>query len=252
MAACIWARSELLEVVGTEIKSSLLYGFHYFQVITRESCTPKADVWSIGVITYILLVGYPPFYVPETSCEAEEGKNEAVLLKKIVNGEYEFLEESWQEISPEAIDFIRSLMCQNPDERPTCDEALDHPWLNDRKNLENRAAEKNRRKDSLLTDLETPLWTQGQKLAFILSLLVILGSYSAMITYVFSIGKPNLLIMDFVSNLKLEFMKVYTTVYEFIDNWTDFGYRLLQEAVNYLCPFEKSICPLPNLLFPSV
>lgn len=93
----------------------------YFQVISRQSCTPKADVWAIGVITYILLAGYPPFFVEESLSGSE---NESILLKKIINGEYEFLEETWKDTSPEAIDFIRLLMTSDPQKRPTCEEAL--------------------------------------------------------------------------------------------------------------------------------
>jgi serine/threonine protein kinase len=79
----------------------------YFQVIRRQACTPKADVWSIGVIAYILLAGYPPFYIHETSSQAEQGSNEEALLRKIVNADYQFHPDTWQDISPEAISFIR-------------------------------------------------------------------------------------------------------------------------------------------------
>ena len=81
----------------------------YFQVIRRQACTPKADVWSIGVIAYILLAGYPPFYIHETSSQAEQGSNEEALLRKIVNADYQFHPDTWQDISPEAISFIRSV-----------------------------------------------------------------------------------------------------------------------------------------------
>jgi serine/threonine protein kinase len=80
-----------------------------FQVIRRQACTPKADVWSIGVIAYILLAGYPPFYIHETSSQAEQGSNEEALLRKIVNADYQFHPDTWQDISPEAISFIRSV-----------------------------------------------------------------------------------------------------------------------------------------------
>ena len=70
-------------------------------------------------------------------------------------------------------------MTPNPKNRPTCQEALAHPWLNDRHNLEKR-----KRRDS--TYLENPKWTAGQQAAFIICVFIIIGSYSALITYVFN------------------------------------------------------------------
>ena len=51
------------------------------------------------------------------------------MLKKIINGEYEFLEETWKDISPEAVEFIKLLMTADPQKRPTCDEALGYLLL---------------------------------------------------------------------------------------------------------------------------
>ena len=61
------------------------------------------------MIAYILLAGYPPFYIHETSSQAEQGSNEEALLRKIVNADYQFHPDTWQDISPEAISFIRSV-----------------------------------------------------------------------------------------------------------------------------------------------
>jgi serine/threonine protein kinase len=76
-------------------------------------------MWSIGVITYILLGGYPPFH----------DDNQKALFKKIKNAEYEFHEEYWSEVSEEAKDLIRHLLKINPVERYTAEEALNHPWV---------------------------------------------------------------------------------------------------------------------------
>ncbi|VDM49969.1 unnamed protein product [Toxocara canis] len=77
------------------------------------------DVWSIGVITYILLCGYPPFY----------DENDANLFAQIIRGEYEFDSPYWDEISDSAKDFISHLMCCDPEMRYTCEQALAHPWI---------------------------------------------------------------------------------------------------------------------------
>ena len=79
----------------------------------------KADMWSVGVIIYVLLVGYPPFM---------EDKQQD-LFRKIRSGEYEFFEEDWVEISEEAKDLIKSLLVTDPAQRLTAVEALQNPWF---------------------------------------------------------------------------------------------------------------------------
>jgi calcium/calmodulin-dependent protein kinase I len=79
----------------------------------------KADMWSVGVITYVLLVGYPPFM---------EDKQQD-LFRKIRSGEYEFFEEDWMEVSEEAKSLIKSLLVTDPAQRLTAAEALENPWF---------------------------------------------------------------------------------------------------------------------------
>jgi serine/threonine protein kinase len=76
-------------------------------------------MWSVGVITYVLLVGYPPFM---------EDKQQD-LFRKIRSGEYEFFEEDWMEISDEAKSLIKSLLVTDPAQRLTAAEALENPWF---------------------------------------------------------------------------------------------------------------------------
>ena len=64
----------------------------------------ECDIWSVGVITYLLLCGYPPFY--------EE--NEALIFNKIKKEELEFPMEDWKDISDEAILFIKALVVKDP------------------------------------------------------------------------------------------------------------------------------------------
>ncbi|KAL1245605.1 Calcium/calmodulin-dependent protein kinase type 1 [Trichinella spiralis] len=89
------------------------------EVLAQQPYGKAVDVWSIGVIAYILLCGYPPFY----------DENDINLFAQIMRGEYEFDSPYWDEISESAKDFISHLMCVDPDHRYTCKEALAHPWI---------------------------------------------------------------------------------------------------------------------------
>ncbi len=79
----------------------------------------QADMWSLGVIMYILLAGYPPF----------NAKNQRELFKLIRKGHYEFHEKFWSDISDDAKDFISKLLTVNPKKRYTASDALGHTWM---------------------------------------------------------------------------------------------------------------------------
>lgn len=89
------------------------------EVLAQKPYGKAVDVWSIGVISYILLCGYPPFY----------DENDANLFAQILKGEFEFDSPYWDEISESAKDFIQNLMCVNVEKRYTCKQALAHPWI---------------------------------------------------------------------------------------------------------------------------
>jgi len=90
------------------------------EVLMCESYDKSVDMWGIGIITYILLAGYPPFYA----------ENDTALFEKIMNAEYDFDDECWEDVSDLAKDFIRHLLVKDPNERYTAKEALKHSWLN--------------------------------------------------------------------------------------------------------------------------
>lgn len=89
------------------------------EVLAQKPYGKAVDVWSIGVISYILLCGYPPFY----------DENDANLFAQILKGEFEFDSPYWDDISDFAKDFIRQLMCVDVKKRFTCRQALQHPWI---------------------------------------------------------------------------------------------------------------------------
>ena len=78
------------------------------EVIFGRGYNMNADVWSIGVIVYIMLGGYPPFY----------SDNQTELFKLIKKGIYQFHPKYWDHISEDAKDLIRNMLVINPDHRP--------------------------------------------------------------------------------------------------------------------------------------
>ncbi|KAM9361546.1 calcium/calmodulin-dependent protein kinase type 1 [Symphorus nematophorus] len=89
------------------------------EVLAQKPYSKAVDCWSIGVISYILLCGYPPFY----------DENDAKLFEQILKAEYEFDSPYWDDISDSAKDFICHLMEKEPLKRYTCEQALQHPWI---------------------------------------------------------------------------------------------------------------------------
>ncbi|XP_015248291.1 PREDICTED: calcium/calmodulin-dependent protein kinase type 1D [Cyprinodon variegatus] len=89
------------------------------EVLAQKPYSKAVDCWSIGVIAYILLCGYPPFY----------DENDSKLFEQILKADYEFDAPYWDDISDSAKDFISCLMEKDPARRFTCDQALRHPWI---------------------------------------------------------------------------------------------------------------------------
>jgi len=91
------------------------------EVLSGEAYEKEVDLWSVGVITYILLCGFPPFF--------DDGSNMGQLFEQIMIGEYEYPDEYWADISDEAKDLIDNLLLIDPEERFTAEQALAHPWI---------------------------------------------------------------------------------------------------------------------------
>jgi len=90
------------------------------EVLTGEHAYDKSvDLWSVGVITYVLLCGYPPFYAT----------SQPALFEKIIKANYDFPPAEWDFISDTAKDFVKNLLVLNPQKRLTAEECLMHPFL---------------------------------------------------------------------------------------------------------------------------
>ena len=85
----------------------------------------RCDLWSIGVITFVLLSGEPPFF----------GENTAAVFKKIKTTNYKFTAKVWDnEVSELAKLFIERLIEPDLKKRMTVEQALDHPWITEKRN----------------------------------------------------------------------------------------------------------------------
>jgi len=89
------------------------------EVLTSDSYDEAVDMWGVGIITYILLAGYPPFYADD----------DTQLFEKIMHVEYDFDDECWDDVSDLAKNFIQQLLVQDPKKRLTAEMALKHKWL---------------------------------------------------------------------------------------------------------------------------
>ncbi|KAL8542087.1 hypothetical protein ACS0TY_003083 [Phlomoides rotata] len=89
------------------------------EVLSGDKVTPKSDIWSLGVILYILLSGYPPF-IAQTNRQKQQ---------MILNGQFSFYEKTWKNISSSVKQLITSLLKVDPNLRPSAEEIVQHPWV---------------------------------------------------------------------------------------------------------------------------
>ncbi|XP_014013658.1 calcium/calmodulin-dependent protein kinase type II subunit gamma isoform X10 [Salmo salar] len=89
------------------------------EVLRKDAYGKPVDIWACGVILYILLVGYPPFW----------DEDQHKLYQQIKAGAYDFPSPEWDTVTPEAKNLINQMLTINPSKRITADQALKHPWI---------------------------------------------------------------------------------------------------------------------------
>ncbi|MBN3311841.1 MAPK3 kinase, partial [Atractosteus spatula] len=94
------------------------------EVLGPEKYDKSCDMWSLGVIMYILLCGFPPFY-SNTGQAISPG-----MKRRIRMGQYEFPNPEWADVSQEAKQLIHQLLKTDPSERMTISQFMNHPWIN--------------------------------------------------------------------------------------------------------------------------
>ncbi|XP_035848292.1 calcium/calmodulin-dependent protein kinase type II subunit gamma-like isoform X21 [Sander lucioperca] len=89
------------------------------EVLRKDPYGKPVDIWACGVILYILLVGYPPFW----------DEDQHKLYQQIKAGAYDFPSPEWDTVTPEAKNLINQMLTINPAKRITADQAIMHPWV---------------------------------------------------------------------------------------------------------------------------
>jgi len=96
------------------------------EVLRMDGSYDKSvDLWSIGVITYVILCGFPPFY----------GKTQTMLFEKILNADFDYPDPEWTNVTEEAKDFIGKLLVLDTNKRFNTKQCLEHAWLKETTNL---------------------------------------------------------------------------------------------------------------------
>ncbi|XP_062306823.1 calcium/calmodulin-dependent protein kinase type IV [Osmerus eperlanus] len=90
------------------------------EILRGNAYGPEVDMWSVGVILYILLCGFEPFFDP---------RGDQYMYSRILNCDYEFVSPWWDDVSLNAKDLVSKLIVQDPHKRLSVQEALQHPWV---------------------------------------------------------------------------------------------------------------------------
>ena len=104
---------------GKMLKNKFGSVYYVAPEVLKANYNEKCDVWSLGVILYLMLSGKPPF----------NGNSDQAILKKVYHGKYSLEGPEWAQISNEAKELIRLMLTYDPEKRISAREALKHPWF---------------------------------------------------------------------------------------------------------------------------
>ena len=127
---CDFGLSKIMEKGGLMQKKVVGSLYYIAPEVLKEKYNEKCDIWSCGVILYILLSQRLPFSIDE------EKESEEELLNKILLGKYDIESPPFDKISKNAKDLINKLLMSDPQKRISAEEALNHPWFKENKSKE--------------------------------------------------------------------------------------------------------------------
>ncbi|GAB2211785.1 hypothetical protein Droror1_Dr00025120 [Drosera rotundifolia] len=104
---------------GETFKDIVGSAYYIAPEVLKRKYGPEVDIWSVGVMLYILLCGVPPFWA-----ETEHG-----IFNAILKGHIDFTSDPWPAISPQAKDLVRKMLNSDPNQRLTAYQVLNHPWI---------------------------------------------------------------------------------------------------------------------------
>ncbi|KAI3756635.1 hypothetical protein L1987_56457 [Smallanthus sonchifolius] len=104
---------------GEVFKDIVGSAYYIAPEVLKRNYGPEVDIWSVGVMLYILLCGVPPFWA-----ESEHG-----IFNAILRGHVDFTSDPWPTISPQAKDLVRKMLNSDPKQRITAHQVLSHPWI---------------------------------------------------------------------------------------------------------------------------
>lgn len=107
-----------LDIKLTKMKTRAGTPFFMAPEVIYHCYSEACDMWSAGVMLYIMLCGYPPFY----------GENDREILEAVCNGHYDFDDEVWDEVSESAKDLINNLLVSEK-KRMSAKDAIQHKWI---------------------------------------------------------------------------------------------------------------------------